>query len=82
MLGAQITLGNVTQPKLHNQGYAAKVTQPRLRCPVYTEEVKLAKITLPRLHNQGYTAVVTLPMSRSQGVTAEIKLETVFYSRT
>ena len=50
-------------PRLHRRAYFAKVTPSRLRCPVYT-----TKVTQPRLRCQEYAAKVTLPRSHSQGL--------------
>ena len=69
------TIQNVTQPSIRSQGYAAKVTQPRLR-PRLHSRASTAKVTQPRLrpllHIQGCIAKVTQPRIRSQGYAAKV----------
>ena len=56
------TIQNVTQPSIRSQGYAAKVTQPRLRprlrSQACTARVTSATVTLPRSSCSGYTSKV------------------------
>ena len=69
------TIQNVTQPSIRSQGYAAKVTQPRLR-PRLRSQACTANVTqprlCPRLHIHACIAKVTQSRIRSQGYAAKV----------
>ena len=65
----------VTHPRLHSRGYAAKDTQPRLRPRLHSQPCT-ANVTqprlCPRLHIHACIAKVTQSRIRSQGYAAKV----------